>query len=189
MTILEAARGNVARAVNTGMVTAYWLIGREIVEAVQGGQARAEYGKEVVENLSARLTERYGKGFSVTTLQYFRKFYMAYPDRCSAIPRPMGVESSATQSSVAHSRPAGTESESEPIPSPTGTKSAVAEKLHPTGGEIDGGNAIPAPPGRELVAAETRHPMGGESPHGFSPLLSWSHYRALMRVEDAAARD
>ena len=44
VTILEEARGRVVRAVNTGMVTAYWLIGREIVEAVQGGEERAEYG-------------------------------------------------------------------------------------------------------------------------------------------------
>ena len=93
--ILEQARGNVVRAVNTNMVLAYWLIGREIVQELQGGKSRAEYGKQVVEDLSARLTERYGQGFSPTTLQYFRKFYLAYPNRCSSIPRPMGVKCSA----------------------------------------------------------------------------------------------
>jgi len=46
------------------MVTAYWLIGREIVMELQGGDERAEYGKQVIENLSERLTNRYGKGFS-----------------------------------------------------------------------------------------------------------------------------
>lgn len=81
VTILEEARGRVVRSVNTGMVTAYWLIGREIVEAVHGGEERAEYGKQVVESLSARLTERYGRGFSVTNLWYFRQFYLAYADR------------------------------------------------------------------------------------------------------------
>jgi len=80
VTILEEVRGRVVRAVNTQMVTAYWLIGREIVEAVQGGEDRAEYGKQVLESLSARLTERYGRGFSVPNLQNFRKFYQAYPD-------------------------------------------------------------------------------------------------------------
>jgi hypothetical protein len=145
------------------------------VEALQGGEERAEYGGEVIANLSARLTERYGKGFSVTTLQYFRKFYMAYPERCSAIPRPMGVESGGEQSGVANSRPAGVEFEQD---------RAIA---HLSGGELAEGNK-PSPSGRELVATAICHPAGDELESGFSPLLSWSHYRALMRVEDVAAR-
>ena len=48
VTILEQARGNVVRAVNTNMVLAYWLIGREIVEEIQRGKGRAEYGEKVV---------------------------------------------------------------------------------------------------------------------------------------------
>ena len=121
--ILEEARGNLVRAVNTQMVTAYWLIGGEIVEEIQGGEDRAEYGKQVVESLSARLTERYGNGFSVTTLQYFRKFYMAYPDRCSSISRPAGVEFEKGPSSAAIPRPLGVEfGTNEAIPSPTRTE-------------------------------------------------------------------
>ena len=65
VSILDQARGNVVRAVNTNMVLAYWLIGHEIVEALQGGEERAAYGKKIIEDLSGRLTERYGKGFSV----------------------------------------------------------------------------------------------------------------------------
>jgi len=61
ISILEQARGNVVRAVNSNMVLVYWLIGREIVQEVQGGEERAEYGKQVVENLSARLTEKLGR--------------------------------------------------------------------------------------------------------------------------------
>ena len=90
--ILEQARTNVVRAVNINMVTAYWLIGREIVQELQGGDERAEYGKQVIENLSKQLTQRYGADYSVTTLQYFRKFYQAYSAR-TPIPRPMGAES------------------------------------------------------------------------------------------------
>ena len=59
--ILEEARGNLVRAVNTQMVTAYWLIGREIVEEIQGGEERATYGKQVIESLSARLRNGMGK--------------------------------------------------------------------------------------------------------------------------------
>ena len=39
------------------------------------------------------------------------------------------------------------------------------------------------------MPAQKNHPMGGESPQGFSPRLSWSHYRTLMRVENIEARD
>lgn len=162
VSILEQARGNVVRAVNTNMVLAYWLIGREIVEALQGGEERAAYGKKVIEDLSWRLVERYGQGFSPTTLQYFRKFYLAYPDRGAAIPRPMGVESSGPISRSEKSRPMGVISSDEAISSPSGT---------------------------ELVPSKKSYPAGSESLQGFSPHLSWSHYRALMRVENVAARD
>ena len=79
--ILEQARGNVVRAVNTQMVLAYWLIGREIVQELQGGEQRAEYGKKMMAGLSERLTQRYGNGFSVPNLQNFRRFYLAYKQR------------------------------------------------------------------------------------------------------------
>lgn len=79
--ILDQARGNVVRAVNSNMVIAYWLIGREIVQALQGGAERAEYGAQVLSELSRALTGRYGRGFSVTNLKYFRLFYQAYSER------------------------------------------------------------------------------------------------------------
>lgn len=89
--ILDQARSNVVRAVNTQMVWAYWMIGREMVEALQGGQDRAAYGKGIVDDLSRRLTQRYGKGYSSTNLKYFRSFYQAFPDRLP-IRHPVGDE-------------------------------------------------------------------------------------------------
>ena len=80
VSILEQARANVVRAVNNSMVIAYWLIGREIVQEIQGGEGRAEYGKQVIEQLSAQLKGKYGRGFSVTNLRYFRTFYTVYSD-------------------------------------------------------------------------------------------------------------
>jgi predicted nuclease of restriction endonuclease-like (RecB) superfamily len=130
VSILEQARGNVVRAVNTEMVLAYWLIGREIVLELQGGKGRAAYGEKVVVELSARLTERYGKGFSEQSLQNFRSFYLSYAERIT----------------------------------------------------------IPSPAGRELVPSLKKPHGGDDPPIGFSPHLTWSHYRALMRVDDAEAR-
>jgi hypothetical protein len=67
--IIDAARTHVARSVNTAMVHAYWLIGREIVEVEQAGEARAGYGEQVLDRVAARLTKAFGKGFSPRTLR------------------------------------------------------------------------------------------------------------------------
>jgi hypothetical protein len=91
--ILEQARGSVRRAINTNMVLAYWCIGREITLAIQGGEVRAEYGKQVVADLSERLTKQFGAGFSVRSLLNFRQFYNVYASRFE-IPLPSGAESS-----------------------------------------------------------------------------------------------
>lgn len=69
-----------------------WLTGREIVEEEQQGEVKAAYGKRLIEELSGRLTERYGKGFSTTNLKYFRIFYLAFPDRSVEIGHPAGDE-------------------------------------------------------------------------------------------------
>ncbi|MFA5923255.1 MAG: DUF1016 N-terminal domain-containing protein [Methylococcaceae bacterium] len=95
--ILEEARANAVRAINSQMVLAYWLIGREIVQEIQSGEQRAEYGKQVLETLSKRLTKSYGNGFSVTNLKYFRSFYLVYPDRLTTKSHPAGDELKSQQ--------------------------------------------------------------------------------------------
>jgi len=85
VSILEQARTNVVRSVNSEMVLAYWYIGREIVQELQGGEERAEYGERLLDDLSGQLAQRYGKGFSVTSLKYFRSFYIAYASRIPKI--------------------------------------------------------------------------------------------------------
>ena len=77
--ILDAARLNIARTVNTTQVVANWLIGREIVEEEQRGKKRADYGQQLVEQLSEALTAAYGRGWSVQNLFYMRQFYLSYP--------------------------------------------------------------------------------------------------------------
>ena len=66
--ILITARKNAYRAVKSVMVHAYWQIGRLIVEDEQQGNQRAEYGKNVLNDLSKRLTSEFGKGFTTTNL-------------------------------------------------------------------------------------------------------------------------
>lgn len=79
--ILDAARSRTVRHVNSEMVLAYWLIGREIVQALQGGQDRADYGAALLEGLSKGLQQRYGRGFSISNIKYFRQFYQTYAHR------------------------------------------------------------------------------------------------------------
>ena len=81
------------RTVNTTMVVAYWHVGREIVEFVQRGSKRAEYGERVLDVLSARLRDRIGRGYSTTNLRYFRTFYLAFRDRAPEIRHIRGGES------------------------------------------------------------------------------------------------
>lgn len=76
--ILEAARAAVARTVNTHQVVAYWLVGREMVEGEQQGRQRAGYGEALLWDISQRLTQDFGKGWSVRQLEYCRAFYLAY---------------------------------------------------------------------------------------------------------------
>jgi predicted nuclease of restriction endonuclease-like (RecB) superfamily len=87
--ILDEARSRVARTVNTAMVHAYWLIGREIVEVEQQGKERAEYGDELIKRLSIRLAERFGKGFSAPNLRNMRQFFLTFPEG-SAVPEELG---------------------------------------------------------------------------------------------------
>jgi predicted nuclease of restriction endonuclease-like (RecB) superfamily len=87
--ILDEARSRVARTVNTAMVHAYWLIGREIVEVEQQGEARAGYGEQLLDGLARRLTKRFGRGMGVATLRRARSFYQAFP-RGSTLPPELG---------------------------------------------------------------------------------------------------
>jgi len=74
------SRNQAYSAVNFALVQAYWHIGRIIVEHEQDGQERAAYGKAVLQALSVRLTEEFGKGFSVRTLQQMKQFYLTFPN-------------------------------------------------------------------------------------------------------------
>lgn len=75
--IIESRR-HVAKAVNTAMVYTYYGVGQYIVEFEQNGDYRAAYGKGVLNRLSTRLTNRFGKGWSYETLAKCRKFYHIY---------------------------------------------------------------------------------------------------------------
>lgn len=143
VSILEQARNNVVRSVNSNMVMAHWLIGQVIVEEIQAGEERAEYGKRILDQLSTRLNKRYGSGFSISNLRNFGQFYLVYQNR-----------------SIHY--PPGSEFHHDPKQYLPGSESYLTAKQPPS-----------------------EAPSGGV----FHPQLSWSHYRALMRVSNPEARE
>lgn len=78
-TLWDEAKTKAITAVNTGLLEANWQTGKYIVDFELKGKDRAEYGKQLLVNLSKDLTTRNGKGFSRSNLVYMRKFYLAFP--------------------------------------------------------------------------------------------------------------
>lgn len=144
VSIIEEGRKNTVRAINFNIVLSYCLIGREIVEEIQEGKVRAEYGKQILEELSQKLNLQYGKGFSVANLRLFRQFYLAYSERMINYLRP---------------------------------NTSIEEQKSPSDDLAT-----------QHIIDTIRYPMGSELNTGFNPQLSWSHYRALIRVKKDDAR-
>ena len=76
--ILHTARSNVAREVNNELLISYWKIGEIIVRYEQNDSIRAVYGEKTLKQLSKVLTDEFGKGFSVSNIQFMRRFYQEY---------------------------------------------------------------------------------------------------------------
>jgi len=76
--LLKEAKSKVAYTINKTMVTTYYQIGKSIVEHLQSGNNRAEYGKSLLKKLSIELSNEFGKGFSVDNLENMRQFYLVY---------------------------------------------------------------------------------------------------------------
>jgi predicted nuclease of restriction endonuclease-like (RecB) superfamily len=159
--ILESARTNVARSVNTTQVVANWLVGREIVEEEQLGEHRADYGKRLVEELATRLQRDFGKGYSALNLWLFRRFYLEYPELVSSeilyAPRKEFVRGK-TKRMLSHFRD---------------ISDAAPRKFEEF--------AIT----RDILYAPRKESW---NPGQLHPNLSWTHYRTLLRVDKPQAR-
>lgn len=85
--LIQQARRNLEKNINTAMAATYYEIGRRIIEKEQLGEKRAQYGKRILQDLSDYLTENLGKGFSAENLRLMRKFFIVYsPDEISKSP-------------------------------------------------------------------------------------------------------
>ena len=89
--LIQSARRGVASVIDTFQVLTNFEIGRRIVEHEQKGEKRAEYGTELIIELSGRLTAEFGRGFSRSNLQNMRSFFLIWQDRLPKIrQQPIG---------------------------------------------------------------------------------------------------
>ena len=95
--ILREAKAKAYNAVNYAMIEAYWLTGKRIVEEIQNGEQRANYGEQVIKNISKALTAEFGPGFSERTIRQFRQFYQMFPKK--PIQRTLFAKSDKTSES------------------------------------------------------------------------------------------
>ncbi len=95
--LLQNARQQVLRTVNSTMTITYFEIGRIIVEEEQNGKDRAEYGKQLLKGLSQQLTKEFGKGFSIRNLEQIRQFYMTF-SKSETLSRILQIQKAQTVS-------------------------------------------------------------------------------------------
>ena len=203
--ILESARTNVARSVNTTQVVANWLVGREIVEEEQRGKKRAGYGEQLLQDLSSRLTAEFGKGFSVDNLEMFRRFFLEYTSLLvdmksdalrrilPSLPIAHAVRSesaSETAGEIQHALRAKSDAarRKSSLTAPTEISYAL-RNLSSTGLESTGrpkGHALrDQSPSTAILYAPRKESW---KPGQLYPSLSWTHYRTLLRVDKPQAR-
>ena len=165
--LVDQARRETSRVVNSALTATYWDIGRRIVEFEQGGRERAEYGQGLIERLADDLTSRLGRGFSRQNLWQMRSFYLGWEIHTA--------ESGALEARVrsSGSRQAGGP---EILPTLSGESTSViatAPILQTPSGEFASRVAVAAMPASLFV--------------GVFP-LSWSHYVRLLAVTNQEAR-
>ena len=172
-TILDSAQSHAARSVNTTQVVANWQIGREIVEEQQQGAKRAGYGKDMIAKLAADLKSGGATGYGELTLKLCRQFYLSFPE----LSAPAIGYAARSQLSAANV--------TAPIVYALRKQSGPKEDAPPISYAVR--NQLPStmlvPQIIEAARATTEWQTGQ-----LHPGLSWTHYRALMRVSNLQAR-
>ena len=159
-TIVEQAQRTAYNSVNVTLIKRNWLLGMRIQKEILNEQ-RAEYGKEVIENLSKELVKRFGSGFTIRNLYYYLDFYQKHIDFFL-------IDGNAKPSEILHTLCAKSEKD---IPS---------NILHTPRAKSGMTPAVP-----KLSAVNLFDLITPSVPIG----LSWSHYRTILQEKSAEARD
>lgn len=177
--LIQSARHTAASTVNTLQVLTNFEIGRRIVEHEQKGKKRAGYGQELLKELSARLTEEFGKGFSRSNLQNMRSFFLLWQGRvpkiCQQATGKLGIEEK-------HRLSAG---ESVPVvifQQPTGKLGLEEKRQHPAA-------KLTAPGIQQQASVElSRDKISAQPIRKSLFTLSWTHYILLLTIKDPDER-
>ena len=186
--ILASAQGFAARSVNTAQVVANWLIGREIVEEEQGGAKRAGYGEKMISSLAADLKANDWKGYGELTLNLCRQFYLTYPELPGGrILYALRNESDPKQIGYALRNQSGA-----PTMSASGEKVYAPRKQSrfvPRSSPVGHALRSQSPESLALIPQIIEATRAEEwKPGLLHPSLSWTHYRALMRLRSPHIR-
>ena len=184
--LLDESRRQAARSVNAILTATYWEIGRRIVEFVQQGEARAEYGEEVLKRLSQDLTKKFGRGFAPDNLQRMRLFYLAWPvsEIYATLSRKSGQQQifqTASEKFLLLEKCQKVSGES----AICGTPSHISGES----GKLQTPSAISPAPNYATVSRKSFIDLTlylEALAHAFP--LSWSHYVRLLSVEKTEAR-
>jgi predicted nuclease of restriction endonuclease-like (RecB) superfamily len=193
--LIQSARHAAATAVNTLQVLTNFEIGRRIVEHEQKGAVRAGYGRELLKELSARLTEEFGKGFSVSNLQLMRKFFIENQTRIQQKPSVELVVSAigqeATDQLAIPQKPSG-ELLSGDISRKLSDRSVGAGIWQTASAE----SPMQQKPSAKLAPSQILQMPSAEFTTSATPsrkssnpfTLSWSHYVLLLTIQDPGER-
>jgi predicted nuclease of restriction endonuclease-like (RecB) superfamily len=162
--LIQSARRSVSTVVDTFQVMTNFEIGRRIVEHEQKGAKRAAYGAELLKELSSRLTEEFGRGFSRSNLEYMRKFFLEWESRVQISQQPIGKLPDSEISQQATGK---------------------LESLQ-IGQSLTDQLAILQQPAEKLAANQIFQSPSGKSRGPFT--LSWTHYVLLLTIKDPDER-
>jgi predicted nuclease of restriction endonuclease-like (RecB) superfamily len=176
--LIQSARRGVSTVVDTFQVMTNFEIGRRIVEHEQKGAKRAAYGAELLKELSARLTEEFGKGFSKANLEYMRRFYLEWESRVPPIAqKPSGqfVVSEIAQKASGQLAPV------QICQTPSGKFDAIEIPQQPIGksGTLQKGQT---PSDQFGISEKASRKLGNPF------TISWSHYVLLLTIKDPDER-
>ncbi|MFM2157368.1 MAG: hypothetical protein RL516_2117 [Bacteroidota bacterium] len=158
--LIQQAQKQVVQNVNSTMVLTYFEIGRMIVEYEQNGKMRADYAKETLKILSDKLTDQFGKGYSIDNLERIRKFYLIYNNRISAsVMRKLENNKQLSQNIIGNQKSASVMRKS---------------KINIENKNINNDKLKSA-----SVMRKFKIPFS----------LSWTHYLLLIKIEDDAERN
>jgi len=168
--LVQSARRTAAQNVNTLQVITNFEIGRRIVEYEQQGSRRAGYGKRTLKELSYRLTEELGRGFSERNLESMRRFYLEYQEVSFQISQTVSAK----------------------LPAKAQTETPIRQTLSaksPARVQQD----IPIPQtgsGKLPAKVQTKTPIVQTlfAQFTYSFTISWSHYVFLLNIDNRDER-